>query len=263
MDLERLGRPDLAELFLDAYREDSGDTWPASFAHHHIAYRAEVRAKVAAIRAAQGVDEARARARSLLELALTHLERGRVRLVLVGGLPGTGKSRLAAGLGERLGATVLRSDLVRKQLAGIPPDTSAAAPVGAGIYDPASTIATYQALLDRARSALGLGESVVLDASWQDPTWRAAAVGLADDSAADLTEMRCVAPVEVARARLITRGEKGGNLSDATPEVLAAMAAHEVRWPSAVDVDTTGSAASTLDAALAQLLGAPVKRAVA
>ena len=38
------------------HRELLGDDWPASLAHHHIAYRAQVRAKVACIRAAQGVD---------------------------------------------------------------------------------------------------------------------------------------------------------------------------------------------------------------
>src|SRR4029453_13669733 len=51
MDLERLGRTDLAERFLAAYREFADDTWPASLAHHHVAYRAQGRAKVGAIRA--------------------------------------------------------------------------------------------------------------------------------------------------------------------------------------------------------------------
>src|SRR5690606_1293305 len=111
----------------------------------------------------------------LLDLAHAHLERGRVRLVLVGGLPGTGKSTLAAGLGRGLGATVLRTDEVRKELAGLPADRPAGAEVGQGIYGPNSTEATYRELLRRAEVALGLGESVVLDASWTDARWRALA----------------------------------------------------------------------------------------
>ncbi len=122
MDLERLGRPDLADRFLRAYGEHAGDAWPATLAHHHIAYRAQVRAKVAAIRAVQGKRDAVTEARSLLRLARRHLAAGASRLVLVGGLPGAGKSTLATGLADALGAAVVRSDELRKELAGLAPD---------------------------------------------------------------------------------------------------------------------------------------------
>jgi hypothetical protein len=130
MDLERLRRPDLAERCLQAYREHANDTWPASLAHHHVAYRAQVRAKVGAIRAGQGDSTATPEARHLLGIARRHLEGGVIRLVLIGGLPGTGKSTLAAGLADALGATVLRSDEVRKELAGLRPDQPAPAEFG-------------------------------------------------------------------------------------------------------------------------------------
>ena len=149
MDLERLGRSDLAERFLAAYRAASGDTWPASLAHHHIAYRAQVRAKVSAIRAEQGVRDAAEKAQALLRLALAHLQAGRVRLVLVGGLPGTGKSTVARGIGEVSGAVVLRSDVVRKELAGLAPEQPAGAGYEHGIYTPAATAAVYPELLRR------------------------------------------------------------------------------------------------------------------
>ena len=41
---------------------------------------------------------------------------GAIRVVLVGGLPGTGKTTLAQGLAEKAGLSVMRSDLVRKEL---------------------------------------------------------------------------------------------------------------------------------------------------
>ena len=56
MDLERLGRADLAARFLDRYREAAADAWPPSLEHFYIAYRAHVRAKVAAM---SGDDAAR------------------------------------------------------------------------------------------------------------------------------------------------------------------------------------------------------------
>lgn len=251
MDLERLGRPDLAGRFLRTYQELSGDTWPASLAHHHIAYRAGVRLKVACIRLHQGDASVASDARRLLGLTERHLDAGRVRLVLVGGLPATGKSTVAAGVADALGAVHLRSDVVRKELAGLAPDERAVAAVEAGIYDAATTGATYAALLDRARSLLELGESVVLDATWHDPAQRATASRLAADTAAELVQLRCVAPVEVVVARAASRLATEHDPSDATEDVVRAMAATDAPWPAAEPVDTSGSPAAAVTAAVA------------
>ncbi len=255
MDLERLGRPDLARLFLDAYREFTADTWPASLAHHHIAYRAQVRSKVACLRWEQGDGASAEEARQLLALAAQHLHAGRVRMVVVGGLPGTGKSTLAAGLGDALGAVVIRSDEVRKQLAGLDPTTPAAAAFGQGLYRPELTSATYDEVLDRARSCLVHGESVVLDASWHDPSWRDRARRLAADAVADLDELRCVAPPEVIDARTGSRAARGRDASDATATISRAFAETEVPWPSAMTIDTTPPPQAVQRAALDRLGG--------
>jgi aminoglycoside phosphotransferase family enzyme/predicted kinase len=245
MDLERLGRADLAGQFLAAYREFAADTWPDSLAHHHIAYRAQVRAKVAALAWEQadegsaGQARAAQEARQLLGLAAAHLAAGRIRLVVVGGLPGTGKSTLAARLGDALGAAVLRSDVIRKQLAGWDARTPAPAPFGQGLYSPEMTKATYGELLRQARAVLGAGQSVVADASWLDPAWRETARGLAAEVSADLTEVRCDLPIEMIVARVDARAAAGNDLSDATADLVRRLAASQQPWPSALAVDTT------------------------
>jgi aminoglycoside phosphotransferase family enzyme/predicted kinase len=259
MDLDRLGRPELGTLLLDKYREFAADAWPASLAHHHVAYRAQVRAKVSCLRSEQGDASSAEAARALLSLSARHLELGRVRLVVVGGLPGAGKSTLAAGLGDALGAVVLRSDEVRKELAGLDPRTGAPAPFGEGIYGPEGTTATYRQLLARARTCLDHGERVVLDASWHDPAWRDAVRALATEAFADLDELRCVAPTAVRAARIEARAARGADASDATVAISEMLAASETPWPTAVTIDTTPPPAVSLDAALARL-GRPPNR---
>ena len=242
MDLERLGEPALAARFLDWYREFSGRPHPSTLVEHYVAYRAHVRAKVACLRHAQGDPNAASEAAMLLRLAVRHLQRGRIRMVLVGGLPGTGKTTLAAALADATGWSLLRSDEVRRDLGR----NTGPAPYHDGAYSDESVAVTYREMLARARRALELGEPVILDASWRHQAWRELARRVADETASDLLEVRCVAPEEVAAARLASRRSRGVDLSDATAGTTAAMAADFHDWPEAVVVDTSGDAEASL-----------------
>jgi len=259
MDLERLGRPDLGALLCTTYRELSADTAPPGLVEVFIAYRALVRAKVAGLRCRQtepgpSRDASRSEARDRLAQCLDHLRRARVRLVLVGGLPGTGKSTLATELGDRLDASVLSSDPVRKELVGVPADVSVAAGYRDAAYGDDVTDATYGTLLERARVVLDRGGSVVLDASWAGADRRSAARALATACGADLVEVRCTCPTEVAAERLRARRAHGRHESDADVAVAAAMAAEFDPWPEAHPVDTAGHRAAAVDQAMAIVL---------
>jgi hypothetical protein len=235
MDLESLGVPELGGRFLDWYADFAADPAPASLRHHYLAYRAFVRAKVACLRYAQGDEPAAADASQHTELTADHLRAGEVALILVGGLPGTGKSTLAGRLADRLGAVLLASDRIRKELAELAPDSSAAAPYRHGIYAPEWTDRTYSELVARARTLLHLGETVVVDASWSAARHRQAAERAAADTHSRLVALRCQAEAEVAADRLRHRV---GHLSDAAPAVAAAMAADADPWPEAATIRT-------------------------
>lgn len=236
MDLEELGAPGLAEQFTRWYSEYSGDPAPAALRHHYVAYRAVVRAKVDCIRASQGDRAAAGEARSLLAGALRHLRAGAVTLVLVGGLPGAGKSTLAGAIADRLGFTVLSSDRIRKELTGIEPRQHAAADFGTGIYSRSWTERTYAEMVSRAVALLGLGESVVLDATWNSAGHRQAAAAAAGETAADLVELRCTVPPQAMASRMA--GRKSG-VSDATPAIAGRLAAEQDPWPQAHVIDTS------------------------
>jgi uncharacterized protein len=251
MDLERLGATALGERFVGWYCEFRGETRVESLVHHYIAYRAVVRAKVACLRWAQGDGSAREPARRFAGIALRHLRLGEPRLILVGGTPGVGKSTVAAGLADRLGAVLLRSDRLRKELAGVVPARSAAAAWQEGIYRPAVTEDTYSHLIDTAGLLLRHGETVVLDAGWSTAGERARARAAASDAFAPVVELHCTAPVVVVDER-IRRRAAGPDPSDATVEIARLMEREFEPWPEAAPLPTTGTVDVTLLRALTQ-----------
>ncbi|MFJ8849733.1 AAA family ATPase [Streptomyces sp. NPDC102437] len=249
MDLEQLDAPDLAAFFLARYTEYSGDPAPPSLRHHYVAYRAFVRAKVSLIQARQGARDADLTARRLITSTLRHLRASAVGLILVGGLPGSGKSTLSGALADRLGVTLLSSDRLRKELAGVPADRPASAPYGEGLYTPEWTATTYAALLERAATLLTRGESVILDATWSNAGQREAAHRVAERTSADLVALHCRIPDEMKADRL---EDRAAGPSDADLDVALAMAEREPPWAEAVTINTSGP----LEAAVSQALAA-------
>jgi aminoglycoside phosphotransferase family enzyme/predicted kinase len=241
MDLERQAGPDVAAAFLRWYQEFSNEHHPQSLADHYVAYRALVRAKINCIRAGQGAQHAARDAASFLAMSLGHLRAARCRLVIVGGAPGTGKSTTARGLCAATGYSLLTSDEVRKDLAGIGHDQHAFAGLGEGIYEPSMSDRVYAALVARAQILLGMGESVVIDASWTTAKSRDAAREAALAARAEIVEFRCVLDPEIAAARIERRLRDGNDLSDATPAIARSLAAGAAPWPEALDLDTSAS----------------------
>ena len=88
------------------------------------------------------------------------------RVIVLIGLSGSGKSYFAKHLAECCGYAVLRSDVIRKELAGLKPTESAKAAFGGGIYTPQMTEKVYKILLQRAKDIVSKGGKVVLDATF-------------------------------------------------------------------------------------------------
>jgi predicted kinase len=109
----------------------------------------------------------------------------------------------------------------------------------------------YDLLLERAEAALGMGETVILDATWADEGHRCRARHLAERTAADLTELCCWAPADVCDERIRMRSDRHG--SDAAPAVAAAIRHRFAPWPEGFVIDTSAGAAVPYETALAAL----------
>jgi len=130
------------------------------------------------------------------------------RLVALAGLPGSGKSTLARALAERFNYAWVRSDAVRKELAGRSPYEK----LEERFYDEQFTERVYEELLRRAGRLIKEGRPVVLDATFSKRRWREV---LKKTFPEVLLVWLTVRPEEAVR-RLRTRGR---DVSDADEEV--------------------------------------------
>jgi predicted kinase len=135
------------------------------------------------------------------------------------GLMGTGKSRLAQMVGERLGRPVINSDTTRKQLAGIDPTTKVHVDFEAGLYDPEMSARTYAEMRRRTIEFLHKGKDVILDGSYKRIDEREALVHAAKEAGGRALLIQVTCDEAEVRRRLEAR-VKGETESDGRLELL-------------------------------------------
>jgi aminoglycoside phosphotransferase family enzyme/predicted kinase len=216
MDFAFHGRRDLAGAFAEAYFRVAGDDEGRALLPLFTAYRAAVRGAVEGMKFAEAevpaVEHAAAldSARGHWLLALAELEEPARRpcLVLVAGLPGTGKSTLARALAERAGFRRIRSDQVRKELAGVGQDQR----LTREFYSSEWTKRTYDECLRRAGDILFNGGRVLVDATFRREEHRRLFLDAATHWGVPAPWLLCRAAPETVRRRLSLRR---GDVSDA------------------------------------------------
>ena len=230
MDLDYRGHPHLADAFVHEYVRLSGDRDLAEVIGFYKCYNACVRAKVEGLLVTESEvpilkrRAARKAARRYFDLACRYAsEFPPALLIITCGLPGTGKSTLARSVADRTGFTLLSSDIVRKEMAGMASEEHHYEPFGKGIYARDFTDRTYAVLLTRARPLLLVGRSVILDASFIRRSHRKAALRLAKETGAQFACVLLEVPPETAHRRLKRRFARHNGPSDARWETYVAQ----------------------------------------
>lgn len=261
MDLDFRGRRDLATLVHRTWQETVGVADDPELLRFYRIYRAFVRGKVETLLAADpGAAPATRAAATLIARRYFNLALGYLAppaLYLTCGLMGVGKTSVAQPLAHALGATLLRSDVVRKELPGISRETGASAPFCAGLYTPEQTRRTYDRLLQLATAELAAKRPVVVDASFARPEERARFREAAQQSGCPSLLVYLSCDEQTALHRLAQRFAAGTDASDGRPELYRQQAAHFVPpFPAeeSIELDTRDAADVNVQNILIRLL---------
>ncbi len=253
MDLERRGLRRLANTAFNTYLDLTNDHRSLPALPLFLSCRAAIRAHTTAAAAATQPSPAEAErmladAKAAFDLAFDFLSPPKPRLLAVGGLSGTGKSTLAVGLapdiGPAPGAVVLRTDVLRKRLAGVDPTTR----LPSSAYADERTGAVYRRLAENAAAVLASGHAAIADGVFARPDERATIAAVAHAAKVPFVGLWLEAADAVMEARIAARTN---DASDATVAVLRRQRTYDVGRLDWHHIDATGDAASTLAASLA------------
>jgi uncharacterized protein len=247
--LEARHRPDLSTVFLNAYVEQTGDWEGLQVLPIYISRQTYVRAKVTSFLLDDpGVPAAEKQkafdtAVGYYRMAWDYAQPRQGRLFLMCGLSGSGKSTTARQLAKQTGAIHIRSDAVRKHLAGIPLHQRG----GDEWYTPEWNQKTYDRLLALGIKLANQGYPVVLDAKYDQQAWRSAVMDAAHTHSLPLQILHCNAPLEVLRDRL---QQRTGDIADATVDLLAKQSLEPfspAEQPYVQTIDTTQDITSQIE----------------
>ena len=227
MDLDFHRRPDLADAALSTYIAASADINLAKLITFYKVYRAFVRGKVESMQffdtgiAQDERSAAEKRAIRYFQLARGYCLRSRLppTLFITCGTMGCGKSTLSDQLAFELGLATFNSDTVRKQLAGLPPETAIQVSFGEGLYSKEMSQRTYCQLEHLADTELASGHSVMIDAGFGTGNERAQFARLAASHHAEFVILFVQCDPDVQRRRLHERSFRGDSVSDGRVEL--------------------------------------------
>ncbi|MGM0425464.1 MAG: AAA family ATPase, partial [Thermodesulfobacteriota bacterium] len=212
MDMELDGHSRLSRSFVLSYAEQSLDPELQQLCNFYKCYYAFTRGKVHSFRL-QETSPSQNEQQNLLQHARLCFEQSfryacrleSKALLLLCGLSGSGKSYLADQIAPLLGVQVLRSDVLRKQLQGLPAQAQKSESYAQGLYSSQVTEEVYSSMLQQAEGLLNQDQAVLLDATFLQRKHRLQALELAREQNCKFFVLHCSCPEGEVQRRMLLR----------------------------------------------------------
>ncbi|AWY99889.1 AAA domain protein [Rhodobiaceae bacterium] len=162
------------------------------------------------------------------EFAENLLRAREARLYAIGGLSGTGKTTIAKLLAPELyglvGAVHLRTDVIRKRLAGV----ADADRLSSDVYTQEASDKVYAEMARLAGIALDAGQTVICDAVFAKPIERTLIEQVATSRSISFEGIWLTAPAKLLESRVEQRSEAGLDASDADAGIVRQQLSYHV-----------------------------------
>lgn len=254
MDLWQRGLRNEANMVFNRYLDLSPEDENAvALMPLFLSVRAAIRSHVMAAQSMRNGGDMKLaeRARTYLRLSADFLDPAPPHLVAIGGLSGTGKSTLARSIAHLIGAPpgarILRSDVLRKRIAGVPPETR----LTSEHYSRSQGRKVYHLLETLAADALAQNHAVIADAVFADKAERATIESVANVANVPFDGLWLEASESDRAERIAARPTDASDADVALVRVQAAFDIGELGgWRS---LSVSGSLQETVAAAISAL----------
>ena len=223
MDLQSRNQMALAQQFLNAYLESSGDYHGIQLLSFYMVYRALVRAKVDAISMTQSHtssindNDTKVEFYSYLNLALSYTKKRPIKLIIMHGVSASGKTAFSQQLLNFIPAIRIRSDVERKRMLKLKSKDHSHASAGKGIYTQDISNKLYAKLEQLTKTVINAGYCVIIDAAFLEKDKRDQFKTLAKSQNAEFLILSFTVKYETLHQRITQRT---GDASDADLSVL-------------------------------------------
>ncbi|PLX71023.1 MAG: gluconate kinase [Denitrovibrio sp.] len=243
----------LMDWFLSVYNDDAS----SKLINFYNAYRACVRAKVACLMLS-GKDESwdmyeakKNEAAKFIDMAAVYsLSMFDTKAMIFYGLMASGKTKNARIFAETFPVEHVNTDVVRKLMHGIDPDSNVHVDYGSDLYSKENSIKLYETLGAMAQSNRDLGRITLIDGSFSKLEY---IDHLKSNYKGEYIKMRFFAPDDVVMDRLKKRMDKV-TASDGRPEIYEKQKASAEEIGADFEIETTGKTEDNIRAVIGYLI---------